>query len=98
VRVIVYRIAQEAITNVRKHARAESVEVTVAGRDGGVLVSVKDDGEGMAQPGAGTTRSRSFGVAGMRERAQMAGGWWRLDSAPGEGTTVEFWVPAPADP
>jgi signal transduction histidine kinase len=97
VRLIVYRIAQEAITNVRKHARAKCVEVTLTGRDGGVLVIVRDDGEGMAEPEAATNRSRSFGVASMRERAQMAGGWWRLETAPGEGTSVEFWVPAPAD-
>jgi signal transduction histidine kinase len=99
VRVILYRIAQEAITNVRKHARAGCVEVTLAERDGGVLVTVADDGAGLAQPVAdAAARPRHFGVAGMRERAQAAGGWWRLESSPGEGTTVEFWVPAPAEP
>jgi signal transduction histidine kinase len=96
VRVILYRIAQEAITNVRKHARAGEVVVTLAERDGGVLVTVSDDGAGIAQPVEdATARRRHFGVASMRERAQAAGGWWRLESSPGEGTTVEFWVPAP---
>jgi signal transduction histidine kinase len=97
-RVIVYRIAQEAITNVRKHAHAGAVEVTVAGRDEGVLVTISDDGDGIDQPELAATRSRSFGLASMRERAEMAGGWWRLDTAPGEGTTVEFWVPVPPAP
>jgi signal transduction histidine kinase len=93
VRVIVYRIAQEAITNVRKHAGAERVEVTLSGRDGGVYASVSDDGAGMAASEPADP-SRNFGLASMRERAEMAGGWWRLDSEPGQGTTVEFWVPA----
>jgi signal transduction histidine kinase len=92
VRVIAYRIAQEAITNVRKHASASVVDVTLAARDGGVLVTVRDDGVGTGSaPG-----SRSFGLASMRERAESAGGRWRLDSSPGAGTTVEFWLPASA--
>jgi signal transduction histidine kinase len=90
VRVIAYRIAQEAITNARKHANASVVEVMLApGPNGGVLVSVRDDGVGVvAEPGA-----RSFGLASMRERAESAGGWWRMEAVPGEGTKVEFWLP-----
>jgi signal transduction histidine kinase len=93
VRTIVYRIAQEAITNVRKHASASLVAVTLATREGGVLVTVRDDGRGVSE----SSSARSFGCAGMRERAEMAGGWWRISSEPGEGTLVEFWVPAGAD-
>jgi signal transduction histidine kinase len=90
VRLELYRIAQEAITNVRKHAEATRVQVAIDTRDGGVLVSVRDDGRGVAEtPGA-----RSFGLAGMRERAESAGGWWRIESGRGGGTTVEFWLPA----
>jgi signal transduction histidine kinase len=89
VRVIVYRIAQEAITNVRKHARAQLVEVTLASRDGGVLVRISDDGDGVGSP----PDTRSFGLASMRERAESAAGWWQMESQPGAGTTVEFWVP-----
>jgi signal transduction histidine kinase len=92
VRLDVYRIAQEAITNVRKHAEASHVEVSLASRDHGVLVTIRDDGHGVdAAPDA-----RSFGLASMRERAESAGGWWRIDTRPQTGTTVEFWVPASA--
>src|SRR3954468_2267991 len=90
VRLDLYRIAQEAITNVRKHAGTARVHVSLASRDGGALVSVRDDGRGVdAGPGA-----RSFGLAAMRERAESAGGWWRIESSCRGGTTVEFWLPA----
>ncbi|MEA2471234.1 MAG: hypothetical protein QOE38_2233, partial [Thermoleophilaceae bacterium] len=90
VRLIAYRIAQEAITNVVKHAGASEVHVSLDGRDGGIHVQVSDDGSGVeVAPSA-----RSFGLDAMRERAEAAGGWWRLDGAPGAGTTVEFWLPA----
>jgi signal transduction histidine kinase len=90
VRVVAYRIAQEAITNVVKHAEASSVEVSLAERDGGMHVTVRDDGRGSES----APSARSFGLAAMRERAEAAGGWWRIDSTPGAGTTVEFWLPA----
>jgi signal transduction histidine kinase len=90
VRLIVYRIAQEAITNVRKHASASEVAVTLDGRDGGVHVTVRDDGVGVESP----PDARSFGLASMRERAESAGGWWRIESGAGAGATVEFWVPS----
>ncbi len=90
VRVMVYRIAQEAITNVRKHAGARRVEVTLTSREGGVHVTIRDDGGGAESP----PDRRSFGLASMRERAESAAGWWRMESQRGGGTTVEFWVPA----
>jgi signal transduction histidine kinase len=90
IRLTAYRIAQEAITNVVKHAGAGLVEVALASRDGGVLVTVRDEGRGVESPPG----PRSFGLAGMRERAESAGGWWRIESRPGAGATVEFWLPA----
>ena len=96
-RTLLFRIFQEAIANVRKHARARSVTVTVSAIDGGVLVQVTDDGVGFdlaaAQP-----RPGHLGLASMRERAEIAGGWWRLMSDPGVGTEVSAWVPVPTDP
>jgi signal transduction histidine kinase len=90
VRLNLYRIAQEAITNVRKHADARRVRVSLCSRDDGVLVTVRDDGQGMRQD----PDARSFGLAAMRERAESAGGRWRIESGRAGGTTVEFWLPA----
>jgi PAS domain S-box-containing protein len=91
-RVILYRIAQEALANVRKHARASSVAATMESSDGGFLVRIADDGVGFLQEDA-HDRLGHLGLASIRERAEMAGGWIRIDSAPGAGTTVEFWLP-----
>jgi PAS domain S-box-containing protein len=89
--VIAYRIAQEALTNVRKHAGAHRVACAVSTEDGGVLTRIVDDGVGFnGSPGAVPGH---LGLVAMRERAQMAGGWLRLTSAAGTGTTVEFWIP-----
>jgi len=91
-----YRIAQEALTNVRKHARARHVDVSLHAAADGVTVRVADDGRGFQgrpeEPG-------HIGLASMRERAEMAGGWCRMRSEPGVGTVVEFMVPyRPNDP
>jgi PAS domain S-box-containing protein len=92
-RVVLYRVAQEALTNVRKHARAEAADVLLAQRDGGFLVRVSDDGVGFlvnhASPAPG-----HLGLAAMRERAELVDGTIRIDSAPHEGTTVECWIPS----
>jgi len=79
-----YRLVQEALTNVVKHARAERVEVTVRTRDGRVELTVRDDGRGF-DPDAPHT---GFGLLGMQERVVLAGGSLELSSAPGGGTTV----------
>ncbi|KOV28077.1 hypothetical protein ADK58_12335, partial [Streptomyces sp. XY152] len=82
---------QEALLNVRKHARARTVRVSVTTENQGLQVQVADDGTGHA---AGAHRLQEhFGLMEMRERAETAGGWWTLRSEPGTGTTVEFWVP-----
>lgn len=81
---VLYRLVQEALTNVAKHARAEHVEVTVVARDGRVELTVQDDGSGfdVTQPRSG------FGLIGMQERVVLADGTLEVRSAPGEGTTV----------
>jgi len=90
--VIAYRIAQEALGNVRKHARARRVECAVAAVDDGILTRIADDGIGFEDD-----RSRPvpghLGLVSMRERAEMAGGWFRLTSSRGNGCLVEFWIP-----
>ena len=93
IRASLYRIAQEVLTNVRKHAKASFVTVTMEARADGVLVRVADDGVGFAVETQGETRPGHLGLTAIRERAEMAGGWSEIDSEDGAGTTVEFWVP-----
>jgi signal transduction histidine kinase len=92
-----YRIVQEALTNVARHAAGAEVRVTLERDEGSLRVRVQDNGQGFD-----TRRSRnlSSGLAGMRERAVAAGGTLVVQSAPGRGTLVEAWLPlaAEADP
>lgn len=86
-----YRVVQEAMTNITRHAEASRVEVELVVSDGNVRIEVRDDGRGF-DPNAERTRP-SRGLVGMRERAELLGGRLDLDSAPGEGTTVRAVVP-----
>lgn len=92
VRSVVFRNITEAISNVEKHANATRVAVRAVPVDGGLEVSISDDGTGFVvaeslyMPG-------HLGLVAMRERAQLAGGWCRVESEPGAGTRVTFWVP-----
>ena len=92
-RTVAYRIAREALINVRKHARAHQVRVHVGSRDGGLSVDIADDGVGL---GDGPPRSAPghHGVNGMRDRASVAGGEVRFTGRPGGGTLVSLWLPA----
>ncbi|GAA3446236.1 PAS domain-containing sensor histidine kinase [Planomonospora venezuelensis] len=92
--IMIFRICQEALVNVGKHARAKAVTVSLTSADHGVLVRVADDGVGIDRPLDALSPSEHFGLIDMRERAETAGGWWRIHGRPGAGTTVEFWVPA----
>lgn len=92
VRVNVYRIAQEAIANVRKHARATRVSVTLDERDGGILVTVRDDGRGFDPVGT-PIDPEHLGLRAMRERAEGAGGWFGVASELEAGTEVTYWIP-----
>jgi PAS domain S-box-containing protein len=82
-----YRIAQEALTNVAKHSRAGSVEVILERRSDHVLLIVEDDGVGFDQGEASETR-RGFGLQGMQERAALGGATLEIESAAGKGTTI----------
>lgn len=90
-----YRVVQEAMTNVARHARATRVDVLVERRGDRVMVMVEDDGVGFAPDQV--QRGDHFGLLGLRERAEALGGTLTLESAPGAGTTVVVEVPS-ADP
>jgi PAS domain S-box-containing protein len=88
--VALYRIAQEALNNVVKHARAKNVSIGISMRGEHLVMEVRDDGQGFdsAQP-----RRGRWGMTGMRERAEAAGGRLDVQSAPGTGTIVRVLVP-----
>jgi PAS domain S-box-containing protein len=91
-RISLYRITQQALTNVSKHAHAKRVDIELSRHQAGSLVKVGDDGVGF-EGGEKAALPGHLGLVMMRERARMAGGWLKLASAPGRGTSVEFWVP-----
>ncbi len=89
-----YRIAQEALNNIYKHAEAKRVEVILDKRDGDLFVLIiQDDGKGF-DPADKMNRDKGIGLIGMRERAALIGGSLEIESAPGKGTTVFVRVPA----
>jgi signal transduction histidine kinase len=97
-RLLLYRITQEALNNVGKHAAADTVEVYLADRDDGYLVRVADDGQGTsAERRAYLPEPGHLGLVLMRERAEFAGGWFRFESARSSGTKVTVWLPHGAD-
>jgi PAS domain S-box-containing protein len=93
-RTVAYRIAVEALANVQRHARASLVNVLFAERDGGVYLRVRDDGVGIPSETLSNGRPGHLGLTSIRERAEAAGGWSRIEPGPAGGTTVEAWLPA----
>ena len=98
VETALYRIAQEALTNVAKHANAGNVEIILERRGSNVLLVVEDDGKGF-QPGSERS-AHGFGLLGMRERAALVGATLEIESSPGAGTTIfaRMIVEATGDP
>lgn len=90
-----FRIVQEALTNIARHARARHVEVTLTAQDIALGVTIRDDGIGFDVERVGT----GLGLLGMRERAELVGGSLDIESTPGAGTTVHgrFPLPSPKD-
>jgi signal transduction histidine kinase len=90
-----FRILQESLTNVARHSRASLVTVTLEDSGTDLVLEVRDDGVGI--PPAAAANTRSIGLAGMRERAQLAGGGLSISGTPGVGTTVRAQVPRGAE-
>jgi signal transduction histidine kinase len=87
-----YRVAQEALNNVIRHARAHTAHVVLRRMDGGLLLAVRDDGVGF-NPGEPRGRG-SLGLVSMQERLRLVNGTLDVESAPGHGTSITAWVPA----
>ena len=87
-----FRVAQEALNNVARHASARKASLVLRGVDGGVLLAIRDDGVGF--DAAGARPARSLGLAGMRERVRLVNGTLDVESTPGQGTAIVAWVPA----
>jgi len=91
-----FRVLQEALTNVARHAHASNVTVSLTEEDGVVRLEVHDDGKGIDPAPHG--RRKSFGLLGMRERAGMLGGHVTINSNPGAGTSVLLAIPRSGEP
>ena len=87
-----YRVAQESMRNVSKHAQATQVDVRLIGVDGGVRLSIQDNGKGF---GMKKMKSDKYGLGliGMQERVRVVQGTFEVKSAPGQGTEITVWVP-----
>ena len=99
VEINLYRIVQESLNNILKHAHATEATVTLT-RDANTLrLRITDNGRGFeaSAPAAELGAGSGFGLAGMAERARMAGGQLEVTSRPGHGTTVAAWAPIRAD-
>ncbi len=90
---LAYRLTREALSNVAHHSRARHTDVTLESGDNGIHVRVVDDGVGCDIEQALHGRAGHLGTVSSRHLARRASGRWRIESAPGKGTTVEFWIP-----
>jgi len=95
VETALYRIAQEALTNVARHARASNVGVLLENRDTSVVLIVEDDGAGfdVSQVMGTSVHEGNLGLYGMRERAALLGGTLTIESSPEEGTSIFAEIP-----
>jgi signal transduction histidine kinase len=98
IETVLYRIVQEALTNVRKHAGTLTATVRLRRQDGMVELEVVDQGDGFRQPSPADERvpGHQIGLVGMRERAALVGGRCTIESEPGHGTRVAVQIPLPA--
>jgi signal transduction histidine kinase len=97
VEIAVYRIVQEALTNVLKHAQASRVSVMLEYRNDELLVIVEDNGRGFQPDVSLTVNERGgLGLVGIRERVALVSGKFNIESGPGSGATLVIRIPAPA--
>jgi len=97
-RTVLYRVAQEALNNAARHAKASRIDVKIQKVGSAVCMTIKDNGEGFRQGGIGAKNSKRLGLLGMRERLDMIGGCFDITSRPGKGTTVTARIPLTGQP
>jgi signal transduction histidine kinase len=91
--IALYRIAQETLTNITKHAHAQKVRITLKREPKGMRLSILDDGVGL--PEGAAAKPKSHGIVGMRERVRQVGGTFTITPGPGgKGTLVEAFIPS----
>ena len=86
-----FRICEEALTNITKHAKAHQVRLELFAEKEGITLEIIDDGQGLSNQDLAKTQS--YGVRGMRERVHVHGGWVDINSQPGKGVAVMVWIP-----
>ena len=91
---MLYRVAQEALTNVARHAQASRVDVGIQKLPRAVCMEIKDNGKSFqVDRELHTKKSKRLGLLGMRERVEMVGGSFNVESAPGKGTIIRAQIP-----
>jgi len=97
-KVNIFRIAQEALNNIAKHSKAEWVDISLSNDGNGIELVISDDGVGMnLDQILQTSTARSLGLTSMRERAELTGGSFSIESTPGERTTIRAYWPIEAE-
>jgi signal transduction histidine kinase len=97
-RTVLYRVVQEALTNVARHAEASHAQVNIQKLDGAVCMQITDDGKGFQSNGIlRPKKTKRLGLLGMRERLEMVGGLFHVASTPGKGTTILAKIPVVID-
>jgi signal transduction histidine kinase len=93
IKTALFRVAQEALTNIVKHASARSADIYLGFQPGEVHLAVKDDGIGFNLARRSASQRSAWGLMGMEERTQLLGGTFRLDTSPGKGTEIQVFIP-----
>jgi signal transduction histidine kinase len=92
-KMALFRIVQEALNNAIKHARATKVNIYLHYLDDSVNIQVSDNGQGFNQRSLSSGGRVSWGLRNMQERAKLLGGTFQVRSGPGEGTTIDVFIP-----
>jgi signal transduction histidine kinase len=90
-----FRICQEAMSNIARHAHAESVLIQLSEGEGVIRIEIEDDGRGFEPDKVSHAERRHFGLMGIEERVEILGGTVKIESAPGQGTRIRLEVPLP---